>query len=68
MAVAAPGRPLTGSRRSIRVRELHAFFEDEAAAQSAREAIEKRAEEIGWNSAPHPAPASTTIYDVIRHT
>ncbi|MFB7359900.1 hypothetical protein [Streptomyces gardneri] len=53
--------PATGNGLSI------AFFEDEAAAQAAREAIEKRAEEIGWNSAPHPAPVSHQIYQVVRH-
>ncbi|MEV7076171.1 hypothetical protein [Streptomyces sp. NPDC093990] len=53
--------PATGNGLSI------AFFEDEAAAQAARKAIEKRAEEIGWNNVAHPAPASTTMYDVIRH-
>ncbi|WP_326722097.1 hypothetical protein OHT59_24430 [Streptomyces sp. NBC_00243] len=52
--------PATGNGLSI------AFFEDEAAAQAAREAIEKRAEEIGWHNTPHPAPASQTIYNVIR--
>jgi hypothetical protein len=53
--------PATGKGLSI------AFFEDEAAAQAARAAIEQRAEEIGWNDARHPAPASHTIYNVIRH-
>lgn len=53
--------PVTGNGLSI------AFFEDEAAAQAARKAIEERAEEIGWNNVPHPAPASATMYDVMRH-
>ncbi|MCX5559947.1 hypothetical protein [Streptomyces sp. NBC_00038] len=52
--------PATGNGLSI------AFFEDEVAAQAAREAIEKRAEEIGWHNTTHPAPASQTIYNVIR--
>ncbi|MFD9885769.1 hypothetical protein ACFWZT_30430 [Streptomyces alboflavus] len=54
--------PVTGNGLSV------AFFEDEAAARAAREAIERHAEEIGWHSVLHPAPASTTMYDVIRHT
>ncbi|MET9908502.1 hypothetical protein ABZZ74_17060 [Streptomyces sp. NPDC006476] len=45
-----------------------AFFEDESAAQAARQAIENRAEEIGWNNTPHPAPTSQTIYQVVRHS
>jgi len=53
--------PATGNGLAI------AFFEDEAAAAAAREAIERRAEEIGWNDTPHPAPASQTFYDVVRH-
>lgn len=53
--------PATGNGLAI------AFFEDEAAAQAARQAIEKNAEEIGWNDIPHPAPVSQTIYNVIRH-
>jgi hypothetical protein len=53
--------PATGNGLAV------AFFEDEAAAQAARQAIEKRAEEIGWNDTPHPAPVSQTFYDVVRH-
>ncbi|MBT2442973.1 hypothetical protein J7E93_23260 [Streptomyces sp. ISL-36] len=53
--------PATGNGLSI------AFFEDEAAARAARQAIEKRAEEIGWPDTPHPAPASQTVYHVMRH-
>ncbi|MEV7004324.1 hypothetical protein AB0N62_42890 [Streptomyces sp. NPDC093982] len=53
--------PATGNGLTI------AFFEDEAAAQAARQAIAKLAEEIGWNNNPHPAPASQAIYNVIRH-
>ncbi|GCB42828.1 hypothetical protein [Streptomyces sp. NL15-2K] len=53
--------PVTGNGLSI------AFFEDEAAAHAAREAIEERAAEIGWNSSPHPAPVSHTIHQVVRH-
>ncbi|MFJ3205726.1 hypothetical protein [Streptomyces sp. NPDC086989] len=53
--------PATGNGLSI------SFFEDEAAAHAAREAVERRAEEIAWNNAPHPAPASHAIYEVVRH-
>ncbi|WP_051828611.1 hypothetical protein [Streptomyces bicolor] len=53
--------PATGNGLSV------ALFEDEAAVQAARRAIEKRAEEIGWNNAPHPTPVSETIYQVVRH-
>lgn len=53
--------PATGNGLSV------AFFEDEAAAHAAHKAIEKRAEEIGWNNVPHPAPVSQTIYQVVRH-
>ena len=53
--------PATGNGLSI------SFFEDEAAAQAARKAIEQRAAEIGWHDTPHPAPASQTLYQVVRH-
>ncbi|MDN3021258.1 hypothetical protein [Streptomyces sp. S.PB5] len=53
--------PATGNGLSL------AFFEDEAAAQAARAAIERRAEEIGWYDVPHPSPASATLYEVMRH-
>ncbi|MFJ5774671.1 hypothetical protein [Streptomyces sp. NPDC093094] len=53
--------PATGNGLSI------AFFEDEAAAQAARAAIVEHAASIGWNESQHPAPASHTFYDVIRH-
>ncbi|WP_406410283.1 hypothetical protein [Streptomyces sp. NBC_01614] len=45
--------PATGNGLSV------AFFEDEAAAQAAHKAIEKRAEEIGWNEAGAQHPACT---------
>ncbi|MET8471966.1 hypothetical protein ABZY90_21905 [Streptomyces sp. NPDC006422] len=54
--------PVTGNGLSV------AFFEDEGAAQAARRAIEKRAEEIGWNEEPRPGPVSQTMYQVVRHT
>jgi hypothetical protein len=53
--------PETGNGLSISV------FDDEAAAAAARKAIEARAEEIGWNDRPHPAPASERFYEVVRH-
>ena len=53
--------PATGTGLSI------AFFDDEAAARAAREAIGRRAEEIGRHDTARPAPTSQTIYDVIRH-
>jgi hypothetical protein len=53
--------PATGNGLSV------AFFEDEAAAAAAREAIVQRAQEIGWHNTPHPAPVSETIYQVMRH-
>lgn len=45
-----------------------AFFENEEAAAAAREAIVRRAKEIHWHDSPHPAPASETMYRVVRHT
>jgi hypothetical protein len=29
--------------------------------------ISEKAEEIGWNKEPRPAPESETIYRVLRH-
>lgn len=54
--------PATGNGLSI------AFFEDEAAAQAAREAIEKRAEEIGWHNTRtrHPPPRRSTTSSETR--
>ena len=54
--------PATGNGLSI------AFFDDEAAAAAAREAIVERAKVIGWHDVPHPGPASETMYQVMRHT
>ncbi|AWT43947.1 MULTISPECIES: hypothetical protein [Streptomyces] len=54
--------PATGNGLAV------AFFEDEEAAAAAREAIVRRAAEIGWHERPHPAPKSETMYEVMRHT
>lgn len=43
-----------------------AFFEDEVDVTEVKAAIAKRAEEIGWNDVPRPAPKSETIYRVVR--
>jgi hypothetical protein len=52
--------PATGNGLSI------AFFEDDTDPAEVKAAIGRRAEEIGWHNAPHPAPKSETIYRVIR--
>lgn len=52
--------PVTGNGLSI------AFFEDETDPAVVKAAIARRAEEIGWNNVPRPAPKSETIYRVIR--
>ncbi|GHE76555.1 hypothetical protein GCM10017786_02020 [Amycolatopsis deserti] len=53
--------PATGNGLSI------AFFEDDTDPAEVQAAIRGRAEEIGWNAVPRPAPKSETIYRVIRH-
>lgn len=52
--------PATGNGLSI------AFFEDETDPAAVKTAIAQRAEAIGWNDVPRPAPKSETIYRVIR--
>lgn len=52
--------PETGNGLSI------AFFEDDADAAAVKSAIGRKADEIGWNDVPRPAPKSETIYRVIR--
>lgn len=52
--------PDTGNGLSI------AVFDDDADVSAVKAAIARRAEEIGWNELPHPAPASETFYRVIR--
>ncbi len=52
--------PRTGNGLSI------AFFDDDVDIAEVKRAIATRAGEIGWNDVPRPAPASETIYRVIR--
>jgi hypothetical protein len=52
--------PNTGNGLSI------AFFEDEVDVAEVKRAIAEKAEQIGWNDVPRPAPTSETIYRVIR--
>lgn len=52
--------PSTGNGLSI------AFFEDDVEVDEVKTAIAKKAEEIGWNDVPRPAPRSETIYRVVR--
>jgi hypothetical protein len=52
--------PATGNGLSV------AFFEDDVDAAAVKGALARRAEAIGWNSVPRPAPKSETIYQVIR--
>jgi hypothetical protein len=44
-----------------------AFFADDVDVDAVRAAISARGQEIGWHDEPRPAPASETIYRVIRH-
>lgn len=53
--------PHTGNGLSI------AFFEDDVDVAQVKVAIGRKAQEIGWNDVPRPAPKSETIYRVIRH-
>lgn len=43
-----------------------AFFADDVEVDQVKAVIAKRAEEIGWNDVPRPAPRSETIYRVVR--
>ena len=52
--------PTTGNVLSI------AFFTDAVDVAAVKAAIGKKAEEIGWNDVPRPAPRSETIYKVLR--
>ncbi len=52
--------PGTGNGLSV------AVFDDEAAVRAAGASIQRRAQEIGWHDQPHPAPASQTVYRVLR--
>jgi hypothetical protein len=53
--------PRTGNGLSI------AFFDDDVKVAEVKHAIASKADEIGWNDLPRPAPSSETIYRVIRH-
>jgi hypothetical protein len=52
--------PTTGNGLSI------AFFEDTVDVAAVKAAIGRKANEIGWNDRPRPAPKSETIYTVLR--
>jgi hypothetical protein len=52
--------PETGNGLSI------AFFDDGVDVAEVKAAVARKAEEIGWNDMPRPAPQSETIYRVIR--
>lgn len=52
--------PDTGNGLSI------AFFDDGVDVAEVKRAISAKADEIGWNDLPRPAPKSETIYRVIR--
>ncbi len=52
--------PSTGNGLSI------AFFDDDVEVAQVKAAIAQKAEEIGWNDVPGPAPKSETIYRVLR--
>lgn len=52
--------PTTGSGLSI------AFFDDDVDITEVKAAIATRAEEIGWNDVPRPAPTTETIFRVVR--
>jgi hypothetical protein len=52
--------PSTGDGLSI------ALFEDFVDVGAVKSAIAKKAEEIGWNDVPRPAPKSERIYTVLR--
>jgi hypothetical protein len=56
-----PRRPGHGSGLSV------VFFEDDVDAAAVRAAISAKAQEIGWNDEPRPAPESETFYRVMRH-
>jgi hypothetical protein len=44
-----------------------AIFEDGVDVAAVKAVIAAKAEEIGWNDEPRPAPQSETIYRVVRH-
>jgi hypothetical protein len=52
--------PETGNGLSV------GFYDTREAISAAHAAIEQRGREIGWNDQPRPAPASVTVYEVLR--
>ena len=52
--------PDTGNGLSI------AFLDDSVDIAAVKVAISRKAEEIGWNDVPRPAPRSEIIYRVVR--
>jgi hypothetical protein len=52
--------PDTGNGLSI------ALFDDDVDVSEVKRAISSKAEEIGWNDVPRPAPRSETLYRVVR--
>ena len=52
--------PAAGNSLSI------AFFEDTVNVADAKDAIGKKAVEIGWNDVPRPSPKSETLDTVVR--
>jgi hypothetical protein len=52
--------PETGNGLSV------GFYDSREAITAAHAAIAQRAREIGWNDEPRPAPASVTVYEVLR--
>jgi hypothetical protein len=52
--------PDTGNGLSI------AFFDDDVDVAEVKSAIARKAEEIGWNAVPRPAPQSEILYRVLR--
>ena len=52
--------PSTGNGLSV------AFFDNGVDVAEVKRAIAEKAEEIGWNDVPRPAPTSETIFRVVR--
>jgi hypothetical protein len=53
--------PETGNGLSV------AFFDNHVDVAEVKDAIGRKADEIGWHDEPRPAPSRETIYRVIRH-
>ena len=52
--------PETGNGLSV------GFYDSRESIGAAHAAIARRAQEIGWNDQSRPAPASVTVYEVLR--